>query len=128
VLLAVSMAQSQATPDNVIDPEHGRTVDELVSIALRQNGDVLVTQQQVAAARGNLIQARLRPNPTFDLTGMQEYRGPMNSFTVEASIPLELFGRRDRRIEVAQLGVAMSEYESSDAVRRIRAELAGKFG
>lgn len=113
---------------SVIDPVRGRTVEELVDIALRQNGNVLVMQQRVAAAQGGLVQARLRPNPTVDLSGMQEYRGPMNSFMVGASIPLELFGRRDRRIEVAERGLTVSEFERSDVNRQLRAEIASKFG
>lgn len=113
---------------SVIDSVRGRTVEELIDIAFRQNGDVLVMQQRVAAAQGDLTQARLRPNPTIDLSGMQEYRGPMNSFMVSASIPLELFGRRDRRVEVAERGIKVSEFERSDVNRRLRAEIASKFG
>jgi cobalt-zinc-cadmium efflux system outer membrane protein len=97
-------------------------------MALRQNGDVLVMQQRVSAKQGDLVQARLRPNPTLDLSGMQEYRGPMNSFMVGASIPLELFGRRDRRIEVAERGISVSEWERSDVERRLRGEIAMRFG
>src|SRR5689334_20250561 len=94
VALGVS-AWSQQPPESIIDPVNGRTVEDLIDLALRQNGELLAVQQQVAVARGGLTQARLRPNPTIDVSGMQEYRGPMNAFTVEASIPLELFGRRD---------------------------------
>lgn len=125
LLLGIPAAWSQPS---VIDPVGGRTVEELVDIALRQNGDALVMQQRVSAAQGDLVQARLRPNPTLDLSGMQEYRGPMNSFMVGASIPLELFGRRDRRIEVAERGISVSEWERSDIERRLRGEIAMKFG
>jgi cobalt-zinc-cadmium efflux system outer membrane protein len=106
----------------------GRTVEDLVTQALRTNGDILVSQQMVAAAQGNLVQARLRPNPSLDISGMQELAGPMNNFTVGASIPLELFGRRDRRVEVAQRAVTMTEFEQADAGRRLRAEIASRFG
>ncbi|MEO8338817.1 MAG: TolC family protein [Nitrospirota bacterium] len=106
----------------------GRSLEELVTLALNQNGSALVMEQQVAAAKGGLVQARLRPNPTLELNGMQEYRGPMNSFTVGASIPLELFGRRDRRIDVAERGIALSEFERADVARQLRGEVASKFG
>ncbi len=128
LLLGGLQGWGQSTASDVIDPVRGRTLQDLVELALSQNGNVRVMEQQVAAAKGGLTQARLRPNPTVDLNGMQEYRGAMNSFTVGASIPLELFGRRDRRIDIAQRGIAVSEFEREDIARQLRGEVASKFG
>ncbi|MGH9661326.1 MAG: TolC family protein, partial [Bryobacteraceae bacterium] len=128
LLLGGLPSWSQPSVETILDPVNGRTVEELVQMALRRNGDALVMREQVAAAQGGLVQARLRPNPSFDVGGMQEYRGPMNSFMVGASIPLELFGRRDRRIDVAEHAINVSELDRADVERRLRAEVASKFG
>jgi len=128
LLLAGSLAHGQQLNQVVIDPVNGRTVQQLVELALQKNGDVLVTRQQVAVAQGNLVQARQRPNPTLDVSNMKELRGPMNTFMVGASIPLELYGRRDRRIEVAEGAIRVSELDQTDVERRLRGDVESKFG
>ena len=128
LLLAGPQAWSQESAEAVIDPVNGRTVEQLVEMAMQRNGDILVTRQQVAVAQGGLVQARQRPNPTLDVSGTQELRGPMNTFMAGASIPLELYGRRDRRIEVAEGGIRVSEFDRTDVERRLRGDVESKFG
>jgi cobalt-zinc-cadmium efflux system outer membrane protein len=115
-------------PSAAVTGADGRTVAELAALALERNGDLLAIRQQVAAAQGGLRQARLRPNPSVDLSGMRELRGPMNSFMVGGSIPLELFHRRDRRIEVAENGVTVARFDQEDLARRLRGEVESRFG
>ena len=128
VLSAGPQTWGQQSAEAVIDPVNGRTVEQLVELAMRKNGDVLVTRQQVAVAQGGLVQARQRPNPSLDVSGTQELRGPMNTFMAGASIPLELYGRRDRRIEVAQGGIRVSEFDQADVERRLRGDVESQFG
>jgi len=128
LLLGPPAAWSQRVSADVLDPVGGRTVEELVRLALQQNGEILAGQQQVVSARADLTQARLRPNPSVDVSGMKERSGPMNSFMVGASIPLELFNRRDRRIEVADTAIRVSEMTQADRERLLRAEVESKFG
>jgi cobalt-zinc-cadmium efflux system outer membrane protein len=130
-LLAAALLASAVwaqTPEDVIDPVSGQTVGELVARAIGQNGELLAGRQQIAAARGDLLQAGLRANPSIEASGMKEVAGPMNNFMIGGSLPLELFHRRDRRVDVAQGGVKLSEFSQADRERRLRAAVESKFG
>src|SRR5713226_8543239 len=127
-LLSLMPAWSQRTSDAVMDPVAGRTAEELVTIALRQNGEIVAGRQQVAASRGGLTQARLRPNPSLEVSGMKEAGGPDNNYMLGASLPLELFGRRERRVEVASANVALSEFSQTELERQLRTQVESKFG
>jgi cobalt-zinc-cadmium efflux system outer membrane protein len=128
ILAAAACAWGQAGPDAVLDPVNGRTAAELVRLAVEQNGDLLAGRQRIAAARGDLLQAGLRPNPMVDVSGMREAAGPMNSFMVGGSLPLELYHRRDRRVEVAEAEVRVAELEQAERERRLRQDVELAFG
>src|SRR2546423_14728312 len=88
----------------------GLTVEELANRAILQNGELLAMRQQIAAARGGVTQARLRANPTMDFSAMKQAGGSDNNFMIGGSLPLELFGRRERRIDVAIGAVRVNEF------------------
>ncbi|MBM3728861.1 MAG: TolC family protein [Acidobacteria bacterium] len=117
-------AMSQA----VLDPVNGQTVETLVKRALAQNGGLLAGQSQVAAARGGVTQARLKANPSIQVSDAQEAVGSQNTFTIGGTLPLELYHRRERRVEVAEASVRMSEFEQAERERQARAEVESRFG
>ncbi|MGH9673301.1 MAG: TolC family protein [Bryobacteraceae bacterium] len=127
-LLSAPAGWTQSGPEAVLDPVGGRTAEALVRLAMEQNGELLAGRQQIAAAQGSLLQAGLRPNPMFDVSGMKEPAGPMNSFMVGGALPLELFRRRERRVEVARSVVRVSELEQAERERQLRAAVESKFG
>jgi len=65
LLLAGPQVWGQQSAEAVIDPVKGRTVEQLVELAMQRNGDILVTRQQVAvhkAAWCRLASARTLPS------------------------------------------------------------------
>lgn len=112
----------------VLDPAGGQTVEDLVQRALKQNGGLLAGQSQIAAARGGVTQARLKANPSIQLNDSQEALGSQNNFMIGGTLPLELYHRRERRTEVAEASVKMSEFEQAERERQMRAEVESKFG
>ncbi len=112
----------------VLDPVNGQTVETLVKRALAQNGGLLAGQSQVAAARGGVTQARLKANPSIQFSDAQEAVGSQNNFMIGGTLPLELYHRRERRVEVAEASVRMSEFEQADRERQMRGEVEAKFG
>ena len=129
LMLAVAMSLwGQRTSEGIVDSVHGRTVEELVAIALQRNGEVLAAQQQVEEARGGLTQARLRANPSAELNGSKEVGGPQSTLMIGGSLPLELFHRRERRMEVAEGGIHMADFERMERERQVRTEVEAKFG
>jgi cobalt-zinc-cadmium efflux system outer membrane protein len=113
---------------SMLDPVGGRTAEELVALSLEHNGEILGGKQQVAAARGGVTQARLKANPSVAFNESQEVAGGQNNFMIGGSLPLELYHRRERRIEVAQAAVKMTELDQAERARRLRAEVESKFG
>jgi outer membrane protein TolC len=63
-----------------------------------------------------------------EISGMKEAGGPMNSFMLGGSIPLELYHRRERRVEVATSALDMARFAEDDVERRLRGEVESKFG
>jgi len=127
-LTLVFPAFGQRASRSVLDPVGGRTVDELVAYALAQNGELLAGHHQVAAARGGVTQARLKANPSFAVTDSQDVAAVQNTFMIGGSLPLELYHRRERRVDVAQNGVKLAELDQAERERQLRSEVETKFG
>ena len=125
--LALPMFGQRAGP-SVLDPAGGQTVQDLVNRALAQNGELLAGERLVAAARGGVTQARLKVNPSLSFNESQEVAGGQNNFMIGGTLPLELYHRRERRVEVAQNTVKMTEFDQAERERRLRAEVETKFG
>jgi cobalt-zinc-cadmium efflux system outer membrane protein len=125
--LTLPMLGQRAAP-SVLDPASGKTVQDLITRALAQNGELLAGERLVAAARGGVTQARLKANPSLSFNEAQELAGGQNNFMIGGTLPLELYHRRERRVEVAQSGVKMTEYDQAERERRLRAEVETKFG
>jgi outer membrane protein, heavy metal efflux system len=105
-LLACSVplrAQTTSAPVAIrfVDPDHGLTEADLVARALANNPSLAAQRQTIESAKGALAQAHLRANPSLAVGGLKEVNGDDNRFNVGAEVPLELFGRRARRTEVA---------------------------
>lgn len=131
VIAALALAlplMGQRQSPSVLDPAGGQTSEDLVARALVQNGEILAGGRQVAAARGGVTQAGLKANPSVAFTESQEVAGGQNNFMIGGSLPLELYHRRERRIGVAQAGVKMAEFDQAERERRLRADVATKFG
>jgi cobalt-zinc-cadmium efflux system outer membrane protein len=103
------------------------TVDELVARAVVENPDLKATRAEVDAAVGRLRQAGLRPNPMLEL-GFQKALGPDNTQMIGLTLPLDLGGRKEGRVRVAERELAMKRAQVLDRERRLRAEVRTKAG
>jgi cobalt-zinc-cadmium efflux system outer membrane protein len=103
------------------------TVDELVARALADNPEMRAVRLEVEAAEGRLRQAGLRPNPTFDLGG-QKAISPDSNLSVGVTVPLDLNGRKEGRVGVAEREVDLKRAQVRDRERRLRAEVRVKAG
>jgi len=111
-----------------LDPQRGVTEDELVTRALASNPTLAAQRQQIEMAKGDVTQARLRKNPSLTLGGFKEINGGDNSFNVGGTLPLELYGRRARRTEVAQSREDATQQSVADQERLLTAEVRTRFG
>ena len=111
-----------------LDNEKGWTPDDAVKYALTHNGELLAARNEVDSARAMVTQSSLRPNPSLDLETSKSINSRDNSILAEASLPLELGGRRAARIGVAQRELEVRQSTFEDLERRLAYETRRKFG
>ena len=131
LLSALSLRAQEVQPrpaSDLLDPQRGITEAELVARALASNPTLLAQRQQIEMAKGDVTQARLRQNPSLSLGGLKEVNGGDNQFSIGGSIPLELFGRRARRTEVAESQEDATQQSVGDKERLLAGEVRVRFG
>ncbi len=128
---SLSLSAQEAHPraaSDFLDLQGGVTETELVTRALASNPSLLARRQQIAMAKGDVTQARLRQNPSLTLGGLKEVNGGDNAINVRGSLPLELFGRRARRTEVAETKEEATQQSVADHERLLTGEVRMRFG
>jgi outer membrane protein, heavy metal efflux system len=103
------------------------TVDELIVRAVADNPDLRAARAEVEAAVARVGQAGLRPNPTLELSG-QKAISPDNNLMVGVTLPLDLNGRKEGRVGVAEREAAIKRALLAERERRLRADLRLKAG
>jgi cobalt-zinc-cadmium efflux system outer membrane protein len=127
--LTVSAQEPVAlSSSSILDSLTGTTESELVTRALAQNPTLAAVRQEIQIARGGVTQARLRKNPSLSVGGLQEIDGQDNKVSVGGALPLELFGRRQRRIDVADRKLEASREIIADQERLLTGEVGMRFG
>lgn len=94
------------------NPQSGTSINELIKRALDSNQELSAARLEIEKAKARLAQARLRPNPTLEFeqeSGRLVGNGGDGNFTVGASLPIEIYGRRAARINFAQIEIQASE-------------------
>jgi cobalt-zinc-cadmium efflux system outer membrane protein len=121
-------AQEPHSSTSFLDPQAGTTESELVTRALAQNPTLAAARQEIEMAHGGVTQARLRKNPSLVVGGLQEVEGQDNRVSVGGALPLELFGRRARRTEVAERKLDVTRKSLADRQRLLTGEVGLRFG
>lgn len=97
----------------------GIRLEEIVRRAFENNGDLKIAALEVDKARARLAQARLRSNPTLEIeqtSGRLVGSGGEGELSVGASVPIDVYNQRARRVSVAEAEITLREAEV--AVRR----------
>src|SRR5262245_11207568 len=119
VLAVTAVAQAQ--------PGAEITVDELIARALTDSPDLRAARADIEAAAGRLQQAALRPNPMLELGGQRALSSD-NNVTIGLSVPLDLNGRKEGRVGVAERELQMKRAQVRDRERRLVADVRMKAG
>ena len=125
LLLSASLLGAQQGPPSV------STVDDLVRTGIANNRDLAAVRERVAEAKGLARQAGVRPPPTLGLNGTtgkplgtigeEQYGG-------ELSEPIETFGKRGKRIRVAEFSVGLAEAELQGRTTELAYEIRAAYG
>jgi len=138
VLVVASVTHAQETlPTNqslllrsYFDPVQGASANEIVRRALAANGELAAARMEIERARARLRQAGLRPNPTVDVeqsAGRFTGSSGESEVSVGLAVPIELGGKRRRRIELARAQLEASEAEVADRERRLTNEVRALY-
>ncbi|MCM3872298.1 MAG: TolC family protein [Pyrinomonadaceae bacterium] len=122
--------ESSATLSRYFDPLQGASSNDLIRRALASNGDFAAARIEIERARARLRQAGLRPNPTLDFeqsTGSYTGSNGEGETSVGIALPIELGGRRRRRIELAQAELEAVEADIADRERRLAGEVRSVY-
>lgn len=121
---------SSSTLARYFDPVQGASSNDLVRRALTSNGELAAARLDTERARARLRQAGLRLNPVVDLeytteklTGTGNDR--FNAFGF--AMPIELGGKRARRLELAEAELEAAEAEVADRERRLTGEALAAY-
>lgn len=112
------------------DPQTGLSGLDLIGKALQANGELIAARLEIEKARARLAQARLRPNPTLDIeqtSGRFLGSAGEGDLSVGATLPLELYGQRKRRIELAQVEITAREADIANRERQLAAEVLTNY-
>ena len=108
-----------------VSAERGQSLTQLVATGLEQSPVAMAARARVEAARGERLQAGLRPNPSLMSDVREEMGGTDRQTMIGLSVPLDLF-RRSGRTEVGDRNIRVAERELLDLERRLAAEIRSK--
>ena len=108
-----------------ISAERGLSFTQLVATALERSPTVLAARARVEAARGERLQAGLRPNPSLMSDIREEIGGTDRQTMVGLSVPLDLF-RRPGRTDVADRSIDVADTELRNTERLLAAAVRSK--
>jgi outer membrane protein, heavy metal efflux system len=126
---AIAAAGVVAAPPALVDPVQGVSSVDLIARARASNQELAAARLEIERARARVQQAGLRPNPTLDF---EQQRGVFNSpgervTTVGISVPLEMGGKRTRRLNLAQAELEVAQADVAERERRLAAEVRAAY-
>src|SRR5215510_2022856 len=131
-LLAVAVSGVRAQ-DKPVTSKRSITLDEAVEIFMRQNLQLVAARYDVETADAEKLTARLRPNPqlTVGLSDLPvNLRGPVikeQTYTYGISRTIELGGKRDKRIDVAEANSELARGQFQMVVWQLTNDVKRKF-
>jgi outer membrane protein, heavy metal efflux system len=103
---------------------------DYVDEVLRSNLDLAVQHANIDISKAAITSAKVRPDwsveiglPTFDISN----QGQATNFSTGLNVPIELGGKRGRRVRAATADLATANSDFDDALRQLRATAAGAF-
>ena len=130
VVLFAQQAERRPPISNYFDAVDGSPVEQLVQTALARNAELLAARQRITEAQGLLRQSGFRTNPSIDASvGNGRILGSAGEREISLGYNhvFELGGKRERRVEVSEIGVQLARFEVADRERLLRAELRSGY-
>jgi cobalt-zinc-cadmium efflux system outer membrane protein len=106
------------------------TVDDLVRAGIANNKDLAAVRQRIAEAKGLTRQAGVRPAPTLGLNGATgKPLGTIGEeqYGAEYSQPVEIFGKRGKRIRLAEFSIGIAEADLQQRSTQLAYEITAAY-
>jgi cobalt-zinc-cadmium efflux system outer membrane protein len=110
-----------------VNSETGVTLADAITRALAQEPMLRATRTEADVAKGERLQAGLRPNPTVSFMQQNEPGGTDSQSRVEMQWPLDLF-RKTGRVAVAEQELQATSQNVSNRERLLAADVGMKYG
>ena len=121
-----SIASAQTGTPPVMSDTQGMSFADLARVALARNKGLEAARESLRQAEARLTQARVVPNPSIDLSRSTDavFANEGDSgYSVTLSQPLELGGKRVKRVRGAEASIEVTKAEIADAERQTIARL-----
>ncbi|QNI35841.1 TolC family protein [Edaphobacter albus] len=102
------------------------TVDDLVRAGIQNNRDLAAVRERIPEAQGLKRQAGVRPSPTLGLTGITgKPLGTLgeDQYGADYSQLVETFGKRGKRVQVAEYAISIAEADYQARVVQLGFEI-----
>jgi cobalt-zinc-cadmium efflux system outer membrane protein len=119
VAVVSTIAASFITLNALAQAPASLTLSEAVSRALDANRSVLAARSSRAIGLAEIQAAGQRPNP--DVSVEAERETPHWAFA--GTVPIEVSGKRQRRISVAEAGLAVTEADTTRVMAEVRSDV-----
>jgi cobalt-zinc-cadmium efflux system outer membrane protein len=106
------------------------TVDDLVRAGIANNKDLAAVRERIAEAKGLTRQAGVRPAPTLGLNGATgKPLGTIGEeqYGAEYSQAVETFGKRGKRIRVAEFSIGIAEADLQQRSTQLAYEITAAY-
>ena len=113
-----------------MDQQNGLNMEDLIGIAAQRSRELLAARQNLIIGQGRIVQAGLRPNPSinFDSTTDHSFGAEGEGvYGVSYLHPIELGGKRSKRLEVARLNLEQARAEVTFRERQLEAEIKSQY-
>ena len=130
IVSAAKLSPTSPAIARYFDPAQGSSSNALVRRALTSNNEFAAARLDIERAHARQRQAALTTNPSFDFeqkTGRLTGSPGERETTVGFAIPLELGGKRQRRIDLARTELEAAEAEVADRERRLVSEVRAAY-
>ena len=108
----------------------GITLVQIVKKAFANHGEIKIAALEVEKAKARLTQAELRSNPTLEVehTSGRFVGSPGDrELGVGVSLPLDVYGQRKRRVDLAKAEITLKEAELVAKQRELSGQIFGTY-
>lgn len=129
-LSSIGKSRPRETAKRIVSPfadryysqTDGSSLAEIVRLAIANNGEIKIARLEIDKTRARLTQARLRSNPTLEVeqsVGRLVGSAGDRELSVGFSLPVDVYGQRQKRIDLANAEIVLREAELTTRQREI---------